>query len=57
MAKGKMRDREFHTFQDILGRLLEILNGLTFEGVQSVFVGWQISLKWVIENGGKYYSE
>jgi hypothetical protein len=33
MAKGKMRDREFHTVQDILGRSTEIWNGLTFEEV------------------------
>jgi hypothetical protein len=57
MAKGKMRDREFHTVQDILGRLTEIWNGLTFEGIQSMFLEWQIHLNWVIENGGEYYSE
>jgi hypothetical protein len=57
MAKGKMRDRKFHTVQDILGRLTEILNGLTFEDVQSVFLEWQIRLNSVIENGGEYYSE
>jgi hypothetical protein len=44
LAKGKMRDREFHTVQDILGRLTEIWNGLTFEDVQSVFLEWQTSL-------------
>jgi hypothetical protein len=57
MAKGKMMDRQFHTIQDILGRLTEIWNGLTFEGVQSVFFEWQIPLNWVTENGGEYYSE
>jgi hypothetical protein len=51
MAKGKRRDREFHTVQDILGRLTEIWNSLTFEDVQSVFLEWQIRLNWVIENG------
>jgi hypothetical protein len=50
MAKGKMRDREFHTVQDILGRSTEIWNGLTFEDVQSVFLEWQIRLNWVIES-------
>jgi hypothetical protein len=57
MAKGKMRDREFHTVQDILGRLTEIWNGLTFEDVQSVFLEGQLRLNLVIENGGEYYSE
>jgi hypothetical protein len=42
MAKGKMRDREFHTVQDILSRLTEIWNGFTFEDVQSVFLEQQI---------------
>jgi hypothetical protein len=57
MAKGTMRDREFQTVQDILGRLTEIWNDLIFEDVQSVFLEWQIGLNWVIENGGEYYSE
>jgi transposase len=51
MAKGKIKDREFHTVQDIRGRLTEISNGLTFEDVQSVFLEWNIRLNWVIENG------
>jgi hypothetical protein len=52
-----MRDRQFHTVQDILGCLTEIWNGLTFEDVQSVFLEWQICLNWVTENDGEYYSE
>jgi histone-lysine N-methyltransferase SETMAR len=56
MAKGKMKDREFHTVQDIRGWLTEIWNDLTFEDVQSVFLEWKIRLNWVIENGGEYYS-
>jgi hypothetical protein len=57
MAEGKMMDREFHTVQNIFGRLTEIWNDLTFEDIQSVFIEWQIHLNWVIENGGEYYSE
>jgi hypothetical protein len=57
MAKGTMRDGEFQTVQDILGRFAEIWNDLTFEDVQSMFLEWQIRLKWIIENGGEYYSE
>jgi hypothetical protein len=37
MAKGKMKDREFHAVQNIRRRLTEIWNDLTFEDVQSVF--------------------
>jgi hypothetical protein len=38
MAKGKMKDREFHAVQDIRCRSREIWSDLTFEGVQSVFL-------------------
>jgi histone-lysine N-methyltransferase SETMAR len=57
MAKGKMKDREFHTVQDLRRHLTEIWNDLTFEDVQSVFLEWNIRLTWVIENGGEYSSE
>jgi hypothetical protein len=54
-GQGEMKDREFHTVQDILGHLTEIWDGLTFEDVQSVFLEWQIRLNCVMENGGEYY--
>jgi hypothetical protein len=57
MAKRKMKDREFHTVQNILGHVMEIWNDLTFEDVQSVLLEWQMRLNRVIENGGYYYSE
>jgi hypothetical protein len=57
MAKGKMKNREFHTIQDLRRRLTEIWNDLTFEDVQSVFLEWKIQLTWVTENGGEYSSE
>jgi histone-lysine N-methyltransferase SETMAR len=56
MAKGKMKDREFHAVQGIRG-LTEIWNDLTFEDVQSVFLEWKVRLNWVIENGGEYSSQ
>jgi hypothetical protein len=56
MAKRKMRDQKFHTVQDILGRLTEIWNDLSFENVQSVFLECKIRLDWVIGNGGEYES-
>jgi hypothetical protein len=55
MAKGEMKDREFHTVHDIRSQLTEIWTRLTFEDVQSVFLEWKIRLNWVIENGGEYY--
>jgi hypothetical protein len=54
MAKGKMKDREFRTVQDILCRLPETWNDLTFEDIQSVFRDWQIRLNWVMENGAEH---
>jgi histone-lysine N-methyltransferase SETMAR len=57
MAKGKVKDREFHTVQDRRRRFTEIWNDLTFEDVQSVFLEWKIRLTWVIENGGEESSE
>jgi hypothetical protein len=38
MVKGKMKDRIFHTFQDILGHLTEIWDDLIFEDAQSVLL-------------------
>jgi hypothetical protein len=56
-GEEKMKDREFSTVQDILHRLTNIWNNLTFEDVQSAFREWQIRLNWVMENGGEYYFE
>jgi hypothetical protein len=57
MANEKMQDREFHTVQDILVRLTQIWNDLTFEALQFVFCEWQVRLNWIIEYGREYYSE
>jgi hypothetical protein len=52
IAKEKARDHEFRTIQDILRRLREIWNDLTFEDVQFVFHERQSRLNWVMEKGG-----
>jgi hypothetical protein len=44
LAKGKMKDREFHPVQDIRARSTEIWKSLPFEDVQSVFLEWKIRL-------------
>jgi hypothetical protein len=54
MAKENVTGREFRRVQDILRRLTEIWNDLTFEDVRSVFRERQIRLNWVMENGGEY---
>jgi hypothetical protein len=43
-AKGKIKDREFHTIQEFLSYLTEFWNDLTFEDVQSAFLEWKIRL-------------
>jgi hypothetical protein len=48
MVKEKIKDCKFRTVQDILRRLTEICNNLTFEDVQSVFSEWQIRINWVM---------
>jgi hypothetical protein len=57
MAKKQMKDREFCTVQDILRRLTEIWNDLTFEDVQSMFCEPQIRLNLVMKNGGEHHFE
>jgi hypothetical protein len=57
MAERKRKDREFYTIQNIPGYLTEFWNDLTFGDTQPVFLGWQIRLNWVVENGGCYPSE
>jgi hypothetical protein len=57
MAREKMKDREFRTLQNIIDRLTEIWNVLTFEDVQSMFHQWQIPRNGVTEDGGGYYFE
>jgi hypothetical protein len=57
MAKGELKDREFHTVQDIRLRLTEIWNGLNFRDVPFVYLEQKIRLNAVIQNGGEYYRE
>jgi hypothetical protein len=39
-----MKDGEFRTVQDILPRMTEIWNDITFKNIQSVFREWQLRL-------------
>jgi hypothetical protein len=55
--EGKVKDREFRTVQDILRRLTESWNDITFEDVQSVLRARQIRRNWITENSGEYYFE
>jgi hypothetical protein len=52
-----MKDREFHSHDEIEEAITMAWNDLTFEDVQSVFYNWMRRLALVIENGGEYILE
>jgi hypothetical protein len=57
MLKEILKDREFHSHDEIEEAITMAWNGLTFDEVQSVFHNWMNRLRWVIENGGEYITE
>jgi hypothetical protein len=57
MLKGILKDREFHSHDEIEEAIKMAWNDLTFDEVQSVFYNWMNRLRWVIENGGQYITE
>jgi hypothetical protein len=50
--KGIIRDREFHSQEEIEEAIPAAWNDLTFEDVQSTFYDWIHHLAWVIEHDG-----
>jgi hypothetical protein len=52
MLKGILKDRDFHSHDEIKEVITMAWNDLTFDEVQSVFQNWVNRLRWVIENGG-----
>jgi hypothetical protein len=57
MLKGTVKDREFHSHDEIEEAITMAWNGLTFDEVQSVFHNWTNRLRRVIENRGEYITE
>jgi hypothetical protein len=57
MLKGILKDREFHSYDEIEEAITMAWNDVTFNEVQSVFHNWMNRLRWVIENGGEYITE
>jgi hypothetical protein len=49
-----MKDREFHSHEEIEEAITAAWNDLTFEGVQSIFYDWIHRLAWAIEHEGEY---
>jgi hypothetical protein len=52
-----MKDREFHSHEEIAEAITVAWNGLTFEDVQSIFYDCMRRLAWVIEHEGEYILE
>jgi hypothetical protein len=57
MLKGILKDREFHSHDEIEEAITMVWNDFTFDKVQSVFHDWMNRLRWTIENGGDYIIE
>jgi hypothetical protein len=52
-----MKDREFHSHDEIEEAITVAWNDLTFEDVQSIFYNGMHRLAWVIEHEGEYILE
>jgi hypothetical protein len=57
VLKGILKDREFHSHDEIEEAITIAWNDRTFDEVQSVFHNWMNRLRWVIENGIEYIVE
>jgi hypothetical protein len=57
MLKGTLKDREFHSRDEIKEAITMAWKDLTFDEAQSVFHNWIKRLRWVIDNGGEYMTE
>jgi hypothetical protein len=57
MLKEILKDREFHSHDEIEEAITIAWNDITFDEVQSVFHNWMNRLRWVIENGREYITE
>jgi histone-lysine N-methyltransferase SETMAR len=57
MLKRILKDRGFHSHDEIEEAITMASNDLTFDEAESVFHNWMNQLRWVIENGGEYILE
>jgi hypothetical protein len=56
-AKQAIHDEVFDNADQITQRLHSILDQVTFEDLQRVFVNWMERLSWVVEHDGAYFQE
>jgi hypothetical protein len=52
-----MKDREFHSHEEIEEAIMVAWNALTFDDVQSIFYDWMRRLASAIEHEGEYILE
>jgi hypothetical protein len=52
-----MKDREFHSHEEIEEAITVAWDDLTFEDVQRIFYDWMRGLVWVIEHEEEYILE
>jgi hypothetical protein len=52
-----MKDREFHSHDEIEEAIMVAWNDFTFEDVQGIFYHWMRRLALVLENQGEYILE
>jgi hypothetical protein len=57
MLKGILKNREFHSHDEIEEAITMAWNDVTFDEIQSVFHNRMNRLRWIIENGGEYITE
>jgi hypothetical protein len=56
-VKGILKDRKFHSHEEIEDAITVAWDDLIFEDVQSIFYDWMRRVVWVIEPGGEYLLE
>jgi hypothetical protein len=57
MLKEILKDRKFHSHDEVKEAITMAWDDLTFDEVQSVFHNWMNRLRWVIENEGENITE
>jgi hypothetical protein len=57
MLKGLLKDRKFHSHDEIEAAMTVAWRDLNFEDVQRIFDDWMHRLSWVIAHDGEYIPE
>jgi hypothetical protein len=57
MLKGILKDREFHSHDEIEEAIKVAWSELIFNEVKSIFHNWMNRLRWLVETTGEYITE